>query len=55
MVAAYLGIYVQAELAFWGSIYNKEEEQCNINQQEFLLEEGIRALDAFGDLPSFLV
>lgn len=53
LAAAYLGIYVQAELAFWGSIYNKEEEQCNINQQEFLLEEGIRALDAFGDLPSF--
>lgn len=53
LAAAYLGIYVQAELAFWGSIYNKEEEQCDINQQEFLLEEGIRALDAFGDLPSF--
>lgn len=53
LAAAYLGIYVQAELAFWGSIYNKEEEQCDKNQQEFLLEEGIRALDAFGDLPSF--
>ena len=53
LAAAYLGIYVQAELAFWGSIYNKEEKQCDINQQKFLLEEGIRALDAFGDLPSF--
>ncbi len=53
LAAAYLGMYVQAELAFWGSIYNKEDERCDKNQQNFLLEEGIRTLDAFGDLPSF--
>ena len=53
LAAAYLGMYVQAELAFWGSIYDREDEQCDQKQQDFLLEEGIRALDAFGDLPSF--
>lgn len=53
LAAAYLGIYVQAELAFWGSIYDAEDENYNGAQQNFLLEEGIRALDAFGDLPSY--
>lgn len=53
LAAAYLGIYVQAELAFWGSIYDAEDENYNGAQQDFLLKEGIRALDAFGDLPSF--
>lgn len=53
LAAAYLGIYVQAELAFWGSIYDAQDEHYNKEQQDFLLEEGIRALDAFGDLPSY--
>ena len=53
LAAAYLGMYVQAELAFWGTIYDRKSEQCDQKQQDFLLEEGIRALDAFGDLPSF--
>lgn len=53
LAASYLGIYVQAELAFWGSIYDAGDENYNQEQQEFLLEEGIRALDAFGDLPSY--
>lgn len=53
LAAAYLGIYVQAELAFWGSIYDAGDENYDREQQDFLLEEGIRALDAFGDLPSY--
>lgn len=56
LAAAYLGIYVQAELAFWGSIYDAGDENYDDfhkRQQDFLLEEGIRALDAFGDLPSY--
>lgn len=53
LAAAYLGIYVQAELAFWGSIYDAGDEHYNKMQQDFLLEEGIRALDVFGDLPSY--
>jgi len=53
LAASYLGIYIQAELAFWGSIYDPEEEQCDSVQQDFLLEEGIRALDAFGDFPAY--
>lgn len=53
LAASYLGIYVQAELAFWGSIYEAGDENYDREQQEFLLQEGIRALDAFGDLPSY--
>lgn len=53
LAASYLGIYVQAELAFWGSIYDAGDENYNKEQQDFLLDEGIRALDAFGDLPSY--
>ncbi len=55
LAASYLGIYVQAELAFWGSIYEAGDENYDRykEQQEFLLAEGIRALDAFGDLPSY--
>ncbi|MDE7274595.1 MAG: beta-glucuronidase [Lachnospiraceae bacterium] len=53
LAAAYMGIYVQAELAFWGSIYDAGDENYHREQQEFLLQEGIRALDAFGDLPSY--
>ncbi|MDE7323674.1 MAG: beta-glucuronidase [Lachnospiraceae bacterium] len=53
LAAAYLGIYIQAELAFWGSIYDAEDENYDKEQQDFLLTEGIRALDAFGDLPSY--
>lgn len=53
LAASYLGIYVQAELAFWGSIYDAGDENYNKEQQDFLLAEGIRALDAFGDLPSY--
>ena len=55
LAASYLGIYVQAERAFWGSIYEAGDENYDRykEQQEFLLAEGIRALDAFGDLPSY--
>lgn len=53
LAAAYLGIYIQAELAYWGSIYAPDDVKYNKNQQDFLQEEGIRALDAFGDYPSY--
>lgn len=53
LAAAYLGIYIQAELPFWGSIYDCDDENYNGEQQDFLLNEGIRALDAFGDMPSY--
>ena len=53
LAASYLGIYIEAELPFWGSIYDPEDENYNKAQQDFLLEEGLRALDAFGDAPSY--
>lgn len=53
LAASYLGIYIEAELPFWGSIYDPEDENYNKAQQDFLLKEGMRSLDAFGDMPAF--
>lgn len=53
LAAAYLGIYIQAELAYWGVVYAPDDVKYNGILQDFLLEEGIHALDAFGDYPSY--
>lgn len=53
LAASYLGIYIEAELPFWGSLYDPGDENYNKAQQDFLLEEGLRTLDAFGDAPAF--
>lgn len=53
LAASYLGIYIEAELPFWGSIYAPVEEQYDREKQDFLLAEGVRALDTFGDMPSY--
>lgn len=54
LAASYLGVYIEAELPFWGSLYDPGDESYNRAQQDFLLEEGLRTLDAFGDAPAFL-
>jgi hypothetical protein len=55
IAASYLGIYIQAELPFWGSIYDENDEEYSKykDAQDFLLREGLYALDEFGDMPSF--
>ncbi len=53
LAASYLGIYVEAELPFWGDIYDQDDENYPKAQQDFLLEEGLRTLDAYGDLPAY--
>lgn len=53
LAASYLGIYIEAELPFWGSLYDPGDENYNKARQDFLLEEGLRTLDAFGDAPAF--
>lgn len=48
-----LGIYMQPELPFWGTIAAVNDENYNADEQEYLVEEGRRILKAFGDHPSF--
>lgn len=43
-----LGIYMQPELQFWGTV----EEEMN-DAQHYLVEEGYRMLDEYGNHPSF--
>ena len=48
-----LGIYMEPELPFWGTITEEGEEGHNQAQQEYLIEEGFRILKEFGNHPSF--
>ncbi len=48
-----LGIYLEPELPFWGTIAEEGEELYNGEEQEFLIQEGLRILRAFGNHPSF--
>lgn len=48
-----LGIYLEPELPFWGTIQDENEEGCNKTEQEYLIEEGFNILKTFGNHPSF--
>lgn len=48
-----LGIYLQPELPFWGTITSEGEENHNPEEQQFLIDEGFRMLKAYGNHPSF--
>lgn len=48
-----LGIYMEPELPFWGTIAAKGEEGYNEKEQEYLIEEGFRMMRQFGNHPSF--
>ncbi|MCM1182056.1 MAG: beta-glucuronidase [Roseburia sp.] len=48
-----LGIYMEPELPFWGTVTEAGEEGHNETQQEYLIEEGFRMMRAFGNHPSF--
>lgn len=48
-----LGIYMEPELPFWGTVADKGEEGYNEEEQEFLISEGFRIMEAFGNHPSF--
>lgn len=50
-----LGIYMQPELPFWGTITAEGDENHNAQEQEYLLGEGRRILDTFGNHPSFVM
>jgi len=50
-----LGIYMQPELPFWGTITAEGDEYHNETEQQYLIEEGRRILRTFGNHPSFVM
>lgn len=53
LAADLLGIYMEPELPFWGTIAEEGQEYYNHEERVFLIEEGFRILDEFGNSPSF--
>lgn len=50
-----VGIYLQPELPFWGTITSSDDENHNETEQQYLIEEGRRILSTFGNHPSFVM
>ncbi len=48
-----LGIYMEPQLPFWGTIQAPGEEGFNKEEQEYLIAEGYRMMKEFGNHPSF--
>lgn len=53
LAADLLGIYMEPELPFWGTIAEEGQEYYNHDERVFLVEEGFRILEEFGNYPSF--
>ncbi|MEK3671469.1 glycoside hydrolase family 2 TIM barrel-domain containing protein [Paenibacillus sp. FSL R10-2771] len=50
-----LGIYMQPELPFWGTITVETDEGHNQAEQDYLISEGYAILRDFGNHPSFVM
>lgn len=50
-----IGMYLQPELPFWGTVHAPDDPDFNGPEQEYLIEEGRRILDTFGSHPSFVM
>lgn len=50
-----MGIYLAPELPFWGTVAGEEETDAEREARAWLLQEGFRILQAFGNHPSFLI
>ncbi len=50
-----LGIYMEPELPFWGTVTREGEEGHDAQAQQYLIDEGFRILDEFGNHPSFVM
>lgn len=50
-----LGIYMEPELPFWGTITDETHENHNQEEQDYLIREGYAMLQAFGNHPSFVM
>ena len=50
-----LGIYMEPELPFWGTVTTEADEEHDGAAEAFLISEGFRMLDAYGNHPSFVM
>ncbi|MBE7683941.1 glycoside hydrolase family 2 TIM barrel-domain containing protein [Paenibacillus sp. P13VS] len=50
-----LGIYMEPELPFWGTITDESDANHNQAEQDYLIEEGFAILRSFGNHPSFVM
>lgn len=50
-----VGIYMQPELPFWGTITDENDENHNQAEQDYLVNEGFLILKAYGNHPSFVM
>nr|WP_274528938.1 beta-glucuronidase [Paenibacillus piscarius] len=50
-----LGMYMQPELPFWGTITEETDEGHNQAEQDYLIREGYAILREFGNHPSFVM
>lgn len=48
-----MGIYLEPELPFWGTVHASNEEGFQEEEQAYLIREGLRIADAYGNHPSF--
>lgn len=48
-----LGIYMEPELPFWGTITDENDEKHNQAEQDYLINEGFAMLKSYGNHPSF--
>lgn len=55
VAADQLGIYMEPELPFWGTITTENDEEHDGAAEAFLISEGFRMLDAYGNHPSFVM
>jgi hypothetical protein len=53
LAADLLGIYMEPELPFWGTIAAEGEEGYQEEEQEYLIQEGRRMLREYGNHPSY--
>lgn len=50
-----VGIYLQPEINFWGTLAGINEDGYNELEQNFLIQEGFRILENYGNHPSFVM
>ena len=51
--ADFLGMILEPELPFWGTVDAEDSEKYDAAAQDYLIREGLRICDAFGNHPSF--
>ncbi|HEX3078632.1 MAG TPA: beta-glucuronidase [Lachnospiraceae bacterium] len=55
IAADLLGIYMQPELPFWGTLTDESYENHNEVEQKYLITEGERMLDSYGNHASYVM